>query len=135
VMLARLMATSRRESVAECSRVGQSCRVGERAVIEALWRELRVAVAAADGARAGATVAGAVARGLLQAAVPAAMTVLRAGAAPRVPGVDTLLAALSDRSWPGDQVSVELLTSGAVGDVDGSGRAGRGTGGFGRRPQ
>ena len=88
-----MVATSRRESVAECGRVGQSCRVGDRVVIEASWRELRVAVAAADGARAGAAVAGAVAEGLLQAAVPAAMTLLRAGAAAPVPGVDALLAA------------------------------------------
>jgi hypothetical protein len=74
------MSTSRRESVAECCRVGQFCPVGDRAVIEASWRELRVAVAAADGARAAAAVAGVAPEGLLQAAVPAAMTVLRAGA-------------------------------------------------------
>ena len=76
-----------------------------------MWRELLVAVAAADRARAGAAVAAAVAEGLLQAAVPAAMTVLRAGEPAPVPGVDALLAALSDRSWPGDQVAVESLTS------------------------
>ena len=96
--------------------------MGDRAVIEALWRELRVAVAAADGARAAAAVAGAVPEGLLQAAVPAAMTVLRAGAAAPVPGVDALLAALSDRSWPGDQVAVESLTSVLSGSS--TGRAG-----------
>ena len=37
------------------------------------------------------------------------MTVLRAGAT--TPGVDALLVALGDRSWPGDQVAVEALTS------------------------
>jgi hypothetical protein len=85
--------------------------VGDRAVIESLWRELRASVAGEDGARAGAAVAGAVAEGLLQAAVPAAMTVLRAGAPAQVPGVDVLLTALRDRSWPGDEVAVESLTS------------------------
>ena len=64
------MSTSRRESVAECGRVGQSCPVGDRVVIEALWRELRVAVAAADSAHAGAAVAGAVPEGLLQPRCP-----------------------------------------------------------------
>jgi len=120
--IARLVATSRRVCVAECGRVGQSCPVGDRAVIEALWRELRVAVAAADGARAVAAVAGAVPEGLLQAAVPAAMTVLRAGATAAVPGVDALVVALGDRSWPGDQVAVESLTSVLSGSS--TGRAG-----------
>lgn len=114
------MSTSRRESVAECCRVGQFCPVGDRAVIEASWRELRVAVAAADGARAAAAVVGAAPEGLLQAAVPAAMTVLRAGAT--APGVDALLVALGNRSWLGGQVAVESLTSVLSGSS--TGRAG-----------
>jgi Uncharacterised protein family (UPF0158) len=96
--------------------------VGDRAVIEALWRELRAVVAGADGVRAGAAVGGAVAEGLLRAAVPAALTAPPAGGPAPVLGVDGLLTALRERSWPGDAVAVESLTSALSGTS--TGRAG-----------
>lgn len=87
----------------------------ERAPIEAAWRAVTSTQAKGDAAGAAEAVAGAVGVGLLQTAGPLALLARQRIVVEAEAAVESLVAALRDREWPGDAELIAQLTATASG--------------------
>lgn len=101
--------------VAVCRLVRQGGWVTERALIEAAWGAVTSTQAKGDAAGAAKAVAGAVGVGLLQTAGPLALLARQRDVVEAEVAVETLIAALSHRNWPGDAELIAQLTAAASG--------------------
>jgi len=91
--------------------------MSSRPRIEAAWSAVTSSVGRRDPGAAAAAIAPAVREGMLQIAGPAALLVVQASTPG--PEIDTLIAALDDRAWSGDDVLGELITAVVQGGATG----------------